>query len=86
MNSNARVVRILGLVLPVAVLVGGFIWALSATNSQVKRNTVELSEQAAIIREILDFKTELKTDVKWIIKEMGEITGNHQPEKSDLEH
>ena len=84
MNNNARVVKNLGLILSVAVLVGGFVWALSATNSQVKQNTVELAAQHAMLRELLDFKAELKTDVKWIIREIGEIrkTSKH-PEKSD---
>ena len=72
----------------------------AGANSQIKRNTIELEKQDtelekqdAILQEVLEFKAELKTDVKWILKEIVEIKKalkvKHKiqnPEKSSSEH
>ncbi len=77
MNNNHKGIRIIQIIatgtLGILIIVGSFIWLQAGTNAKVERNTTDLAKQDLVLQEVLEFKAELKTDIKWIIKEIGEI-------------
>ena len=76
-RNNHKGIRIIQIIasgaLGILIIVGSFIWMQAGANGQIERNTAELEKQDAILQEVLEFKAELKTDVKWILKEIVEI-------------